>query len=89
MDSGTTICQKEKLFKIPFTKCKSVTTVCKVYKQFVWNNNLIKSHTEGKFSKKDLSRRFMPPMFSREFKNWHLQWENGFYQITRQRLVGS
>ena len=28
-------------------------------------------------------------VFGREFNDWHLQWGNGFLQITRQRLVGS
>ena len=28
-------------------------------------------------------------VFSREFKDWHLRWGNGFQQITRQWLVGS
>ena len=31
----------------------------------------------------------MPMLFSRNSKEWHLQWRNDFQQITRQRLVGS
>ena len=30
-----------------------------------------------------------PLVFSREFKNWQLQWGNNFQQISWQRLVGS
>ena len=51
-------------------------------------DNLIQALGPSTTMEKNIIMRKITLVFSRKFKDWHLQWGNGFHQITRQRLVG-